>query len=198
MLEICQQMPELETERLLLRKLQPEDAADTFDFLSDPKVTQFTPYETVNSHDAATQFVRTICDDCARGEKLIWGVELKADQKVSGLAGFAEWPVPGVTGEIVYLLSQSYWRQGYALEAAEELLRFGFHVMPFHRIQAVCKTENIASRRVLEKMGMTFEGVLREFRFQKGEFQSYGMYSMLRHEWLARVSSQERLDKSAV
>lgn len=190
-------MPTLETKRLLLRKLQPEDAADVLEFLSDPQVTRFTRYETLTSLDDATQFIRTISDDCAHGEKLIWGIVPKAEKKVIGLTGFAEWPVPGVSSELIYLLSQSFWCQGYVLETSEGLLRFGFLTVQFHRIQAVCNTENFSSIRVLEKMGMVFEGVLREFRFEKGAFQSYGMYSMLRHEWLARASYQETLDKTA-
>ncbi len=68
-------------------------------------------------------------------------------------------------------------------EAVRAMIRFGFEMMNLNRVEARCIAENIASARVMEKAGMTFEGILREHMFVKGKYQDLKMYSILRKEW---------------
>jgi len=68
-------------------------------------------------------------------------------------------------------------------EAVCVVIRFGFEGLGLNRIQARCKVVNVGSARVMEKAGMAFEGVLREYSFSKGEYLDLKMYSILRREW---------------
>ena len=88
--------------------------------------------------------------------------------------------------ELGYRLSTSCWGQGYAPEAAQALIAFGFTSIGLHRIAAMCHPENTASQRVMEKVGMRFEGYLREdFRNRDGTWRDSLLYAILDHDWLA-------------
>jgi ribosomal-protein-alanine N-acetyltransferase len=73
-------------------------------------------------------------------------------------------------------------------EAVRTVIAFGFCTMQLNRVQAICEVENVASARVMEKVGMTFEGRLREYMFFKEHHRNLKMYSILRGEWDALVS----------
>lgn len=82
-------------------------------------------------------------------------------------------------------MSQDYWGKGIMSEAAKEVISFGFHNLDLVRIQARCDVENIASARVMEKIGMTYEGTQRKVMFVKGRHRYLKMYSILRDEFFA-------------
>jgi len=86
-------------------------------------------------------------------------------------------------GNIGYCLNKNFWGRGYATEAAGALLTFGFKTLNLHRIYATCDPENVASVRVLEKIGMYLEGHLRETLRIRGEWQDSLIYAILDHEW---------------
>ncbi len=119
----------------------------------------------------------------ARQELSRWGVVHKVDQKVIGLAGFIDWQIADTRAEIAHLLARNYWGQGYMTEAVRAVLAFGFRKMALNRIEALCEPENIGSVRVLEKVGMQLEGMLREYKFDKGVYHTVGIYAILRSEW---------------
>jgi [ribosomal protein S5]-alanine N-acetyltransferase len=85
--------------------------------------------------------------------------------------------------DLGYELDPRYWRYGYATEAARALLAFGFREGRLHRIWAWCIAENIASTRVLEKIGMRQEGHLREHEWMKGRWWDTLLYAILEREW---------------
>jgi [ribosomal protein S5]-alanine N-acetyltransferase len=85
--------------------------------------------------------------------------------------------------DLGYELDQNYWGRGYATEAARALLEFGFHELRLHRIWANCIEENVASAHVLEKIGMTREGCLRESEWMKNRWWNTPLYAILDHEW---------------
>jgi ribosomal-protein-alanine N-acetyltransferase len=90
-------------------------------------------------------------------------------------------------GELGYALDRAYWGQGYMPEAATTMLAFGFQQLHLHRIFGTCHPANHASIRVLEKIGMSYEGCLRENRWCKGVWRSTNVYAILEHEWRARM-----------
>jgi RimJ/RimL family protein N-acetyltransferase len=87
---------------------------------------------------------------------------------------------------IGYCLNRAYWGQGYGTEVARALASFGFDEMGLHRIFATCDPRNVASRRVLEKAGMQLEGILREHKWQRGEWRDSCLYAVLEREWRAQ------------
>ena len=84
--------------------------------------------------------------------------------------------------DIAFNLSRKYWGQSYATETAREVILFGFNQWGLNRIQGTCMIKNIASARVMEKVGMTFEGILRKYTYGKGHFHDLKLYSILRDE----------------
>ena len=86
-------------------------------------------------------------------------------------------------GVIGYCLNRDYWGRGYATEATQALIEFGFTKLALHRIFALCDPLNIASNRVLQKAGMTLEGHLREDFPAKGKWRDTMIYATLEREW---------------
>lgn len=111
-----------------------------------------------------------------------WGVVHKGNMKLIGTCGFIYWIPDHARAEIGYALSRTYWGEGYMTEAVREVISFGRRTMELNRIEARCRTENTASARVLEKVGMKFEGILRRHIFSKGAYHDMKMYSILRSE----------------
>jgi ribosomal-protein-alanine N-acetyltransferase len=86
-------------------------------------------------------------------------------------------------GEVGYWLGLPYWNRGYTTEAGSALLAYSFTELQLHRILARHFTRNPASGRVMQKMGMTFEGVLREHVCKGEQFEDVALYGILRREW---------------
>jgi RimJ/RimL family protein N-acetyltransferase len=84
---------------------------------------------------------------------------------------------------IGYEIAPRYWGKGYATEAARAMVAFGFGELRLHRIWARCVADNVASYRVLEKVGMRREGCLREEEWIKGRWRDTLVYGILDHEW---------------
>lgn len=177
--EVGANLPVLDTARLVLRRMRESDARDVFAYASDPAVAEHTSWEPHGSLEQSRAFTAQM----ARSTGCAWAIEHRADRAVIGTIGYQPGIVPGVWGEIGYVMARPYWGQGLMTEALREVLRFGFDALGLNRIQARCKVENAASARVMEKTGMTFEGVLRESSFSKGRFLDLKLYSILRREW---------------
>lgn len=111
------------------------------------------------------------------------GIEYKDTGKLIGTIDYISWNTQHKSAEIGYVLSQDYWGKGVMTEAAKEVIAFGFEQMDLTRIQAKCFAENIGSERVMQKSGMTFEGILRKSMFIKGAHRDLKMYSILKEEY---------------
>ena len=92
-----------------------------------------------------------------------------------------------------YCLNRDYWGHGYATEAAQAVISFGFEQLGLHRIFAICDPCNVASWRVLARAGMRREGHLLEDRWQKGQWRDSYLYAILEREW-ERVQHQSLPD----
>ncbi|MFB2922403.1 GNAT family N-acetyltransferase [Aerosakkonema funiforme] len=176
-------LPVLETERLLLRKLNWEDTDDIFEYASDPEVSQWTTWSAHESIADTKTFLNAVINEYANHEVAPWGILDKADGKIIGTCGFVDWIYHDDRAEIGYALSRKYWGKGYMTEAVRAILDLGFRTMELNRIEARCKIENIASARVMEKVGMKFEGILREHLFAKGCYHDLKIYAILWKEW---------------
>jgi len=181
------QLPELETERLRLRKLTLDDAQDMFQYASDPQVTQFTTWDTHKSVEDSIDFITLVLQEYDNADSgWTWAIELKENGKLIGTIGIT-WSHPEHRrAEIGYAIGRPHWGKGLTTEAAREVIRYGFERMGLNRIEARCVPENVASARVMEKAGMTYEGILREQMFVKGKYDDLKMYSMLKREFDGR------------
>lgn len=90
-------------------------------------------------------------------------------------------------GEIGFGVARKYWKQGYATEIGQALLNAAFTHFKLHRVLAQCSPENKASIRVMQKLGMAREGLLRDVTMARGKWWSSVVYSILEHEY-AKIS----------
>jgi RimJ/RimL family protein N-acetyltransferase len=180
-------LPELETERLLLRRMRLDDAEAMFAYASDPEVTRYVLFETHRSVEDSESFLRLATEGYERGDFGSWGVVLKDSGAFVGTCGMDVGYAPEhARAELGYVLSREHWGKGLMPEAVRAVIRFGFRRVGLNRIQARCIAENAASARVMEKAGMTYEGTLRESEFIKGAYRDMKLYSILRREFIAR------------
>jgi len=185
--DVFANLPDLDTPRLRLRKITMQDAPHLFEYAGDPEVSRYTTWYPHQSVADTRQFITTILNRYKAHQVAAWGVEHVQDGKLPGTCGFVHWVAPHRRAEIGYALSRRYWNQGYTTEAVCATLTFGFGPMQLNRIEARCNVLNIASARVMEKAGMTFEGVLRQQMLVKGHYDDLKMYSILRDEFMARL-----------
>ena len=113
------------------------------------------------------------------GDFYDWAVVLKSERKMIGTCGFVKFDLTNNNGEIGYVINPAYAGHGYATEAAYAVLRFGFDRLKLHRIMAQYMVGNLASRRVMEKLGMTEEGTLRDAYFVNGSYRTVTVFSAL-------------------
>lgn len=170
----------LETDRLLLRKMSMTDVFDVFDYAQDPEVAKYTSWSAHKTIADSEQFLEAVIAKYGTGQPMDWGIVHKQDRKLIGSCGFASWERPHSRAEIGYTLSRQYWGQGYMTEAVKAVIAFGFHVMMLNRIQATCMVDNLASARVMQKVGMQYEGTLREYGFFKDRYCDLKLYAIIK------------------
>lgn len=182
--DIFSDLPELETPRLLLRKLKSEDAADLFEYASDPEVAKDVTWEAHRSIEDSRDFIDSVLRKYADKQTSEWGLVLKENGKLIGTCGFVWWRPEHAKAEFGYALSRKYWGQGLMTEAAAAVMAFGFGKMKLHRLEARCITTNTGSEKVMLKNGMKYEGTMRDMVYEKGSFKTLKLYSILAGEWL--------------
>lgn len=176
-------LPQLETERLILRKIRMDDAEDMYSYGSDPEVSKYVTWNQHQNISDSKAFIEFILNQYNNGNIAPWGIEYKDSGKLIGTIDFVAWNTTHKFAEIGYVIAREYWGKGITTEAATELIRFGFKKMDLVRIQAKCFVENIGSERVMEKAGMSFEGILRKGMLIKGTHWDLKMYSVLKEEY---------------
>ena len=157
-------IPMLETERLLVRPFRESDFTDLYEYLSLEETYRFEPGEPVSLEEAKNYSIE-------RSNRVNWwAVTLKNDTKrklIGHISLFKTDLEIFRTWEIGYIFNPVFQNKGYASEAAGAVIRYGFEKLNAHRIIAHCSPENIPSWKVLEKCGMTREGLLRKNVFFK-------------------------------
>jgi [ribosomal protein S5]-alanine N-acetyltransferase len=176
-------LPILETERLILRKVTLDDAVDMFSYGSNEEVSKYLTWNTHKTLSDTIEFIKFVLNQYQNNQVSPWGIEYKENGKFIGTIDFIWWQPNNQIAEIGYVISQEYWGKGLTTEAAKEIIRFGFEKMNLVRIQARCSVENIGSARVMEKAGMSFEGIIRKGIVVKGKHRDLKMYSILDEEF---------------
>lgn len=175
--------PEIETDRLLLRELLPEDAPAIYRVFADPLVTRYYDLETYENVRQAEELIDFFDESFELERAIRWGIERKSDGALMGTCGFVWLRVH--RGEIGYELHSSFWRQGYMSEAIDAILDFGFSELGLNRIEAVTMLENEASIGLLRSLGFQQDGIMREMEFFKDAFHDMRLFSLLRREYYA-------------
>jgi ribosomal-protein-alanine N-acetyltransferase len=148
-------------------------------------MTQFTLWDTHHSYDATNYFIRDYAS--TRLEERVPDpliVVLKDSNRIIGTLGCFWIDRQHRIMELGYNIGEVWWGNGYAAEGSKVLIEYAFSNYPIQRLQARIFSENAASYRVAEKLGMTFEGVLRSAIFRRGKHSDLCMFSILREEFL--------------
>jgi [ribosomal protein S5]-alanine N-acetyltransferase len=177
-----QQLPTLETERLVLRPLEPDDAATVRTLGDDRGVAEMTLLPHPFTEEDARRWVARSLESAAKGKRRPFSVLLREGGALVGHAGLLLDP-DNERAELYYWLGVAHWGRGYATEAAQELVRHAFEDLALRRVYADHIARNAASGRVLRKVGMSYEGCLRQ-DFKKWErFEDLALYGIFAEEW---------------
>ncbi|GEN46873.1 GNAT family N-acetyltransferase [Alkalibacillus haloalkaliphilus] len=181
--DVYSDFPTLETDRLKIRKLTMDDVEDINKYTSKDEVSQYVSWNTHQSLDDTKDFVQFALDQYQKHDVAPFGIELKETGKIIGTVDYIWWKPAHQKAEIGYVLSDQYWSNGIMTEAVQELIKFGFENMDLVRIEARCFAENKGSERVMQKVGMTYEGTLRKSMFVKGHYKDLKMYAILKEDY---------------
>lgn len=169
--------PEIRTERLLLRPFRADDVDDVFSFSSDPEWGRYIEVPVPFSRRDAEEFVAgAVLPDV--GGKLRWAIVHEAH-----VSGFLNLMPSAGAAEIGCGIARPLWGKGLATEGVAAVIEHGFQALGLGRIYAYAVVDNEASWRVMEKLGMQREGILRRRRMIRGEYVDDVLYEALRDEW---------------
>jgi [ribosomal protein S5]-alanine N-acetyltransferase len=172
---------------LVIREFQSSDWRAVHAYASDPETTRFMDWGP-NVESDSRDFVRRAKAYRTTKPRTHYdlAITVKRTRELIGGCGIEVTHSDRKEGEIGYTLDKAYWGKGYGTETAQALLTFGFTRLALHRISGRCDPSNIGSIRVLEKVGMTLEGHLREDFLVRGEWRDTMIYGILQREWASR------------
>lgn len=174
----------LKTNRLLLREFVPSDFADMFVFESDPEVVKYVCYGPYTEEECRRDLGYHIENQTANPRIYYHlAIVLPEENKLIGWCGLERISEKDRELEIGYALNRHYWGKGYATEAAEAMLQFGFKELNAHRIFATANPANKGSHRVLEKLGLQYEGCLRQQKWCRDNWRDVVVFAILDHEF---------------
>ncbi len=187
-------LPIIKTERLTLRAMRIEDSNDMFEYSRLPDVTRFLLW-TEHPNEAYTRkYLSRVRNQYKKDEYYDWAIIYTGSEedserlkkyrgKMVGTCGFASFSPEISAGEIGYVLNPALWGNGIIPEAAHEIMKFGFSTLGLNRIEAKYIVGNDRSRRVMEKIGMQYEGTHREYMSIKGMLRDIGICAILRKDF---------------
>jgi [ribosomal protein S5]-alanine N-acetyltransferase len=175
----------LQTSRLIFREISTNDLSDIHILLSLPETDKFNTLGIPNS----IQETEKIISDWLVGQNArpqtsyIFCLDLVTAKQFIGLIALNLGTPNYKTAEVWFKIHLDHWNKGYTTEALEKLIEFGFKELGLHRIEAGCAVENIASIKVLEKVGMTKEGMKRKKLPIRGEWKDNYFYAILEEDF---------------
>ncbi|MGL5836683.1 MAG: GNAT family N-acetyltransferase [Waterburya sp.] len=174
--------PNLETEKLWLRQTIQEDTEAVFAVFSEPNVTQFHNLDTFTHLEEAVRVIEGRAKGFKSERGIRWGIALKPNNYLIGSCGLT-WNKEANAAEIGYELASQFWRQGIMSEALKAILQYGFGNREVQFVIAHIMLENIASRRLLEKLGFQSQGILQEHGFWKGKHHDLEQFMLLKSQF---------------
>ena len=181
--KIFANLPTLNTERLVLREMRVGDCFDMFDYAKRQEVTKYLTWSSHPNVEYTKAYLKNLKSHYKMGMFYDWAIILKDENKMIGTCGFTHFNLPSNSAEIGYVINPDFRGKGIAAEAATRVIEFGFDYLGLNRIEARYMIGNDASRRVMEKLGMSFEGVAREAICVNGVYKDVGNCAVLKKEF---------------
>ena len=153
-------LPTIVTERLILRNISVLDAEDMYEYAKTPYVGPVAGWHPHQSISETKAIINMFLGYQAKGALGVYAIVLKDENKMIGTIELFNY-VPQFKAELGYALNPTYWGQGIVPEAAEAILNWGFNDLKLKRVEVNLFTDNYQSERVCQKLGMTYEGLIR-------------------------------------
>lgn len=176
-------LPDLHTGRLLLRRMERKDFADMFDYAKREDTSRYLVWTPHPSPEYTRSYLSMIGRYYRKGQFFDWAIVERSSSRMIGTCGFSRLDLQNRVGEVGYVLNPTRHGRGYATEAVRRVLEYGFGELELNRVEGRYMVENTASRRVLERCGFTYEGVLRQSMLIKGQYRDIGICSIMKEEY---------------
>ena len=170
---------DLETERLLLRRVDNNDYKEVLALRSNPETMKYIPRPLLKNEEEAFARIAMIENKIINKEGINWAITIKDDPRLIGIIGHYRIQLENYRAEIGYMILPEFNGLGIVTEAVKEVVKYGFDIMKLHSIEAVIDPDNIASAKVLEKNGFVKEAHFKENEFHEGHFYDSVIYSIL-------------------
>jgi [ribosomal protein S5]-alanine N-acetyltransferase len=178
-------LPELHTERLVMRELSLEDGPALQAYKNRPEYLRGQAVEPEEHADGTTQVQRYYehrGPDSAR-RIFVYVAHHRTQGTIIGDVGLSRFFHPA-QASLGFGISSEYWGQGYATEMSRRLVEYGFDALNLYRISADVAVENTPSRRVLEKIGFVHEGTARDCIWAQGHWWTEAKYALLARDYV--------------
>ncbi|MDR0898082.1 MAG: GNAT family N-acetyltransferase [Oscillospiraceae bacterium] len=171
----------LETERLILRQIIPQDAPDVFVWMGDPEVCKYERWQPHTSVGWTGGYIREVFD-YSRDTLYWWGIEF--ENKLIGFVCVVDVNENDKKAQLGYGIARAYWSRGFTTEAVRAVVAFMFEHVGINRIEASHAIKNGASGKVLRKAGFSLEGRARQYYWCNDGVQDSDLYGLLAGDWL--------------
>jgi ribosomal-protein-alanine N-acetyltransferase len=171
--------PVLTTERLILRRVVPADAAALFKLRTDERVLKYLLREGPKSLGEVYKFIENADEELRLCNSIFWGMELKDKPGLFGNVGYRVIKKEHYRAEVGYSMLPDYFGKGLMQEALQKVLEYGFQTMKLHSVEAILDPGNDDSRKILERNGFVKEGYFKEDYYYNGKFYDSLLYSLI-------------------
>lgn len=167
--------------RLTLREFRDDDVDAVLALIGDDRVTRWLSFDS-RSREQAASMIQGVIDRAQHQPRTEYYLgAVRDDDRV---IGFARLGLTGVqAAKLGYAVAADLWGQGYATEAARLAIEFGFRDLQLHRISAAIGPDNASSIALVRRLGMQYEGRLRDHVFTNSAWRDSELYAILTHEW---------------
>ncbi len=173
------QFQNLESDRLLLRQITPEDVKEVFELRSNAETMKYIPRPLTTNIEEAMEHIKMIQEKLEKNEGINWAITLKGHTKLIGIIGHYRMKWEHFRSEIGYMILPQFHGKGIATEAIKLMVDYGFNQMNMHSLEGIIDPANTASARVLEKNGFVKEAHFKENEFYDGKFLDSVVYSLI-------------------
>ena len=184
--EVFANIPQFETNRLILRRIREIDYIDMHEYSADSEVTKYLTWNPHASLSETKKYTSELQKRYNAGRFFDWGLVHKADGKFIGTCGLTTINLNSNSCEVGYVLAKQYWGMGLIPEALEQVMDFAFVYLGFERVEGRFIEGNTGSRRVMQKMGMVQERIEHNAFLVNGEYKTVYSYYTTREMFETR------------
>lgn len=170
--------PPLNTPRLFLQQILPEDQSFIFEGLSDPDVIRFygVSYDTFQSASVQMEWYEQMLKE---GSGVAWKIVDRESKKAMGVVAVYLYKPAHKRAEVGFWILPQFWNRGYASEALRAAIDYWRIEKLLHRMEAFVEEGNNASKRILEKAGFIYEGTMKDCEIKNGKFISLQIFGLI-------------------